>query len=54
MKNQNAISITSEGVCMENRIKVKIDDCIWLMDDKGEATGYLVCGEGRKLWSLIQ
>lgn len=34
------------GVCMENRIKVKkIDDCVWLMDDKGEATGYLVCGE---------
>ena len=31
---------------MENRIKVKkIDDCVWLMDDKGEATGYLVCGE---------
>lgn len=31
---------------MENRIKTKkIDDCIWLMDDNGEATGYLVCGE---------
>ena len=32
--------------CMENRIKVKkLDDCIWLMDDNGEATGYLICGE---------
>ncbi|NLH97852.1 MAG: MBL fold metallo-hydrolase [Clostridiaceae bacterium] len=31
---------------MGNRIKVKkLDDCIWLMDDNGEATGYLVCGE---------
>ncbi|HHY82307.1 MAG TPA: MBL fold metallo-hydrolase [Clostridiales bacterium] len=31
---------------MKNRIKVKkIDDCIWLMDDNGEATGYLVCGK---------
>jgi len=35
-----------ECFCMGNRIKVKkIDDCIWLMDDNGEATGYLVCGE---------
>ena len=25
-------------------VKVKID-CVWLMDDNGEATGYLVCGE---------
>lgn len=31
---------------MESRIKVKnINDCVWLMDDSGEATGYLVCGE---------
>jgi len=31
---------------MDSRIKVKkLDDCIWLMDDNGEATGYLVCGE---------
>lgn len=31
---------------MERRVKVKkIDDCVWLMDDNGEATGYLVCGE---------
>jgi hydroxyacylglutathione hydrolase len=31
---------------MESRIKVKkMDDCVWLMDDNGEATGYLVCGE---------
>lgn len=32
--------------CVGNRIKTrKIDDCIWLMDDNGQATGYLVCGE---------
>jgi len=31
---------------MEERIKIKkLDDCIWLLDDNGEATGYLVCGE---------
>ena len=31
---------------MISRIKTKkIDDCIWLMDDNGEATGYLVCGK---------
>lgn len=31
---------------MGNRIKVrKIEDSIWLLDDNGEATGYLVCGE---------
>ena len=35
---------------MERRVKVKkIDDCVWLMDDNGEATGYLVCGEKRLL-----
>ena len=34
---------------MENRIKVKkLDDCIWLMDDNGEATGYLICGEKKQ------
>jgi len=34
-----------EVFCMEDRIKVKqLDDCIWLMDDDGKATGYLVCG----------
>ncbi|MDI9483359.1 MAG: MBL fold metallo-hydrolase [Bacillota bacterium] len=36
----------SEKAGMKNRIKVKkIDDSIWLMDDNGEATGYLVCGK---------
>jgi hydroxyacylglutathione hydrolase len=31
---------------MERRIKIKkMDDGIWLMDDDGQATGYLVCGE---------
>jgi glyoxylase-like metal-dependent hydrolase (beta-lactamase superfamily II) len=31
---------------MKNRIKVKkLDDSIWLMDDNGQATGYLVFGE---------
>ncbi|HOQ08100.1 MAG TPA: MBL fold metallo-hydrolase [Clostridiales bacterium] len=33
---------------MGNRIRTKrIDDCIWLMDDNGQATGYLVCGGKR-------
>jgi len=45
----------TEGVfCVESRIKVKrIDDCVWLMDDNGEAMGYLVCGE-KKLLLLTQ
>lgn len=31
---------------MENRIKIKkLDDCVWLLDDNGQASGYLVCGE---------
>lgn len=30
---------------MESRIKIKkMDDCVWLLDDNGESTGYLVCG----------
>ncbi|NLU26387.1 MAG: MBL fold metallo-hydrolase [Hungateiclostridium thermocellum] len=31
---------------MESRIKIKkLNDCVWLMDDNSEATGYLVCGD---------
>jgi glyoxylase-like metal-dependent hydrolase (beta-lactamase superfamily II) len=31
---------------MESRIKVKkMDDGVWLLDDNGESSGYLVCGE---------
>lgn len=31
-------------MCEKQNKNQKIDDCVWIMDDNGDSTGYLVCG----------